>query len=63
MSVLGHFYLQLIEAGKGEAIRIRAILRSLIPLEDLVGVISIPLHLPTLDTGQGTLTAPQAQSN
>lgn len=51
LSVHGHFDLQLIEAGKGEAIRIRAILRSLIPLEDLVGVISIPLHLPALNTG------------
>ncbi|XP_041921605.1 ryanodine receptor 2 isoform X1 [Alosa sapidissima] len=49
--------MHLIEAGKGEAIRIRAILRSLIPLEDLVGVISIPLHLPTLDT-DGTVIEP-----
>ncbi|XP_031434602.1 ryanodine receptor 2 isoform X2 [Clupea harengus] len=49
--------MHLIEAGKGEAIRIRAILRSLIPLEDLVGVISIPLHLPSLDTG-GTVIEP-----
>uniref|UniRef100_A0A8C3VFW9 Ryanodine receptor 2 n=1 Tax=Catharus ustulatus TaxID=91951 RepID=A0A8C3VFW9_CATUS len=31
--------MHLIHAGKGEAIRIRSILRSLIPLEDLVGVI------------------------
>lgn len=42
---------QLIHAGKGEAIRIRAILRSLIPIEDLVGVISIPFLMPTLAKG------------
>ncbi|XP_016323833.1 ryanodine receptor 2 [Sinocyclocheilus anshuiensis] len=40
--------MHLIHAGKGEAIRIRAILRSLIPIEDLVGVISIPFLMPTL---------------
>uniref|UniRef100_A0A668AWW8 Uncharacterized protein n=1 Tax=Myripristis murdjan TaxID=586833 RepID=A0A668AWW8_9TELE len=40
--------MHLIHAGKGEAIRIRAILRSLIPLEDLEGVISIPFPMPTL---------------
>ncbi|KAL2083644.1 hypothetical protein ACEWY4_021417 [Coilia grayii] len=49
--------MHLIEAGKGEALRIRAILRSLIPLEDLVGVISIPLYLPSLDT-DGTVIEP-----
>ncbi|XP_032297803.1 ryanodine receptor 1-like, partial [Coturnix japonica] len=38
--------LQLIQAGKGEALRIRAILRSLVPLDDLVGVISLPLQIP-----------------
>ncbi|XP_023805329.1 ryanodine receptor 2 isoform X2 [Oryzias latipes] len=38
--------MHLIHASKGEAIRIRAILRSLIPLEDLVGVISIPFSMP-----------------
>lgn len=43
--------IQLIHAGKGEAIRIRAILRSLIPLEDLEGVISIPFSMPTLAKG------------
>ena len=37
--------LQLIQTGKGEAIRIRSILRSLVPTEDLVGIISIPLKL------------------
>uniref|UniRef100_A0A671VHP5 Uncharacterized protein n=1 Tax=Sparus aurata TaxID=8175 RepID=A0A671VHP5_SPAAU len=40
--------MHLIHAGKGEAIRIRAILRSLIPIEDLVGVISIPFSMPNL---------------
>ncbi|OWK63131.1 Ryanodine receptor 2 [Lonchura striata] len=40
--------MHLIHAGKGEAIRIRSILRSLIPLEDLVGVISIAFHMPTI---------------
>ncbi|TMS22614.1 Ryanodine receptor 2 [Larimichthys crocea] len=40
--------MHLIHAGKGEAIRIRAILRSLIPIEDLVGVISIAFSMPNL---------------
>ncbi|XP_037400044.1 ryanodine receptor 2 isoform X22 [Pygocentrus nattereri] len=40
--------MHLIHAGKGEAIRIRAILRSLIPIQDLEGVISIPFPMPTL---------------
>ncbi|KAM9837412.1 LOW QUALITY PROTEIN: ryanodine receptor 2 [Aulostomus maculatus] len=40
--------MHLIHAGKGEAIRIRAILRSLVPIEDLVGVISIPFSMPSL---------------
>ncbi|KAM3591914.1 uncharacterized protein V6R79_009433 [Siganus canaliculatus] len=40
--------MHLIHAGKGEAIRIRAILRSLIPIEDLVGVISISFSMPSL---------------
>ncbi|XP_064296121.1 LOW QUALITY PROTEIN: ryanodine receptor 1-like, partial [Phalacrocorax carbo] len=39
--------MHLIQAGKGEALRIRAILRSLVPLEDLVGIISLPLQIPT----------------
>uniref|UniRef100_A0A8B9LMT5 Ryanodine receptor 2b (cardiac) n=1 Tax=Astyanax mexicanus TaxID=7994 RepID=A0A8B9LMT5_ASTMX len=42
--------MHLIEAGKGEAVRIRAILRSLIPVKDLEGVISIPFSLPFVDT-------------
>ncbi|XP_060734913.1 ryanodine receptor 2 isoform X4 [Tachysurus vachellii] len=41
--------MHLIETGKCEAVRIRAILRSLIPLKDLEGVISIPFLLPFLD--------------
>lgn len=43
--------LQLIQAGKGEALRIRAILRSLVPLDDLVGIISLPLQIPTFGKG------------
>lgn len=44
---------QLIQAGKGEALRIRAILRSLVPLDDLVGVISLPLQIPAFGKGVG----------
>ncbi|XP_075412509.1 ryanodine receptor 2 [Tenrec ecaudatus] len=40
--------MHLIHAGKGEAIRIRSILRSLIPLGDLVGVISIAFQMPAI---------------
>lgn len=43
--------LQLINKGKGEALRIRAILRSLVPTEDLVGIISIPLKMPIINKG------------
>ncbi|XP_031429541.1 ryanodine receptor 1b isoform X8 [Clupea harengus] len=39
--------MHLIQAGKGEALRIRAILRSLVPIEDLVGVISLSVQIPT----------------
>lgn len=42
---------QLINAGKGEALRIRAILRSLVPTSDLVGIISIPLKMPMVNKG------------
>ncbi|XP_063077897.1 ryanodine receptor 2 [Engraulis encrasicolus] len=49
--------MHLIHAGKGEAIRIRAILRSLIPIEDLEGVISIPFRMPTL-AKDGTVVEP-----
>ncbi|KAF4787854.1 hypothetical protein TURU_164690 [Turdus rufiventris] len=41
--------MHLIQSGKGEAIRIRSILRSLVPTEDLVGIISIPLKLSTVN--------------
>ncbi|XP_034536962.1 ryanodine receptor 2 [Notolabrus celidotus] len=40
--------MHLIQGGKGEAIRIRAILRSLIPIQDLEGVISIPFEIPSV---------------
>ncbi|XP_077437450.1 ryanodine receptor 2-like [Vanacampus margaritifer] len=40
--------MQLIQRGKGEAIRMRAILRSLIPIQDLEGVISISFQTPSL---------------
>lgn len=43
---------QLIQAGKGEALRIRAILRSLVPIEDLVGVISLPQQIPAFGKGE-----------
>ncbi|NXH47069.1 RYR2 protein, partial [Dicaeum eximium] len=49
--------MHLIHAGKGEAIRIRSILRSLIPLEDLVGVISIAFYMPTI-AKDGTVVEP-----
>ncbi|XP_066527985.1 ryanodine receptor 2 [Hoplias malabaricus] len=49
--------MHLIEAGKGEAVRIREILKSLIPLKDLEGVISIPFSLPFLDT-EGSVMEP-----
>uniref|UniRef100_A0AAR2IQQ6 Ryanodine receptor 2b (cardiac) n=1 Tax=Pygocentrus nattereri TaxID=42514 RepID=A0AAR2IQQ6_PYGNA len=49
--------MHLIDAGKGEAVRIREILRSLIPMKDLEGVISIPFSLPFLDT-EGSIMEP-----
>ncbi|XP_064421057.1 ryanodine receptor 3 isoform X3 [Latimeria chalumnae] len=49
--------MHLIQAGKGEPIRIRAILRSLVPTEDLVGIISVPLKLPTINK-DGTISEP-----
>ncbi|XP_077442696.1 ryanodine receptor 3 [Stigmatopora argus] len=49
--------MHLINTGKGEALRIRAILRSLVPTTDLVGVISIPLTKPTV-TKDGKVTEP-----
>lgn len=41
----------LILQGKNEAIRIRSILRSLVPLEDLIGVINLPFELPRMERG------------
>uniref|UniRef100_A0A8C4H5G0 Ryanodine receptor 3 n=1 Tax=Dicentrarchus labrax TaxID=13489 RepID=A0A8C4H5G0_DICLA len=49
--------MHLINAGKGEALRIRAILRSLVPTVDLVGIISIPLKMPVVNK-DGTVTEP-----
>ncbi|XP_033847359.1 ryanodine receptor 3 [Periophthalmus magnuspinnatus] len=49
--------MHLINAGKGEALRIRAILRSLVPTSDLVGVISIPLSMPVVNK-DGSVTEP-----
>uniref|UniRef100_A0A665TLN2 Ryanodine receptor 3 n=1 Tax=Echeneis naucrates TaxID=173247 RepID=A0A665TLN2_ECHNA len=49
--------MHLINAGKGEALRIRAILRSLVPTTDLLGVISIPLKMP-VHNKDGTVTEP-----
>ncbi|GCB66916.1 hypothetical protein scyTo_0005050, partial [Scyliorhinus torazame] len=49
--------IHLINAGKGEAIRIKSILRSLIPLEDLEGVVSIPFQMPTV-AKDGTVVEP-----
>uniref|UniRef100_A0ABM5FAI2 Ryanodine receptor 3 n=1 Tax=Pogona vitticeps TaxID=103695 RepID=A0ABM5FAI2_9SAUR len=54
--------MHLIQTGKGEAIRIRSILRSLVPTEDLVGIISIPLKLPTVNK-DGTITEPDMSAN
>ncbi|KAM8915507.1 ryanodine receptor 3 isoform 2-T2 [Spinachia spinachia] len=49
--------MHLINKGKGEALRIRAILRSLVPTEDLVGIISIPLKMP-ITNKDGSVTEP-----
>lgn len=43
---------QLIQQGKGDAIRIRAILRSLIPIQDLEGVIGISFQTPSVSKGR-----------
>uniref|UniRef100_A0A8C3ABS1 Ryanodine receptor 2 n=1 Tax=Cyclopterus lumpus TaxID=8103 RepID=A0A8C3ABS1_CYCLU len=43
--------MHLIQRGKGEAIRIRAILRSLVPIQDLEGVISISFQIPSVSQG------------
>ncbi|XP_056873644.1 ryanodine receptor 3 isoform X3 [Takifugu flavidus] len=49
--------MHLINAGKGEALRIRAILRSLVPTVDLVGIISIPPKMPMVNK-DGSVTEP-----
>lgn len=51
-SGLTDFVSQLIEGGKGEALRIRAILRSLVPIHDLEGVISSSFCLPSVTKGK-----------
>uniref|UniRef100_A0A452HQS8 Uncharacterized protein n=1 Tax=Gopherus agassizii TaxID=38772 RepID=A0A452HQS8_9SAUR len=54
--------MHLIQTGKGEAIRIRSILRSLVPTEDLVGIISIPLKLSSVNK-DGTVTEPDMSAS
>ncbi|XP_028858049.1 ryanodine receptor 3 isoform X2 [Denticeps clupeoides] len=54
--------MHLINAGKGEALRIRAILRSLVPTTDLVGIISIPLKMPIVNK-DGTVTEPDMSAS
>ncbi|KAJ7417044.1 hypothetical protein WISP_66534 [Willisornis vidua] len=54
--------MHLIHSGKGEAIRIRSILRSLVPTEDLVGIISIPLKLSTVNK-DGTVNEPDMSAS
>ncbi|XP_046877714.1 ryanodine receptor 3 isoform X6 [Hypomesus transpacificus] len=54
--------MHLINKGKGEALRIRAILRSLVPTSDLVGIISIPLKMPVVNK-DGTVTEPDMSAS
>ncbi|KAM9341381.1 ryanodine receptor 3 [Symphorus nematophorus] len=54
--------MHLINKGKGEALRIRAILRSLVPTEDLVGIISIPLKMPVINK-DGSVTEPDMSAS
>ncbi|KAJ8356248.1 hypothetical protein SKAU_G00190420 [Synaphobranchus kaupii] len=54
--------MHLINTGKGEALRIRAILRSLVPIKDLVGIISIPLEMPVVSK-DGTVTEPDMSAS
>uniref|UniRef100_A0A6Q2WWJ0 Ryanodine receptor 3 n=1 Tax=Esox lucius TaxID=8010 RepID=A0A6Q2WWJ0_ESOLU len=54
--------MHLINKGKGEALRIRAILRSLVPTTDLVGIISIPLKMPTVNK-DGTVKEPDMSAS
>ena len=48
----------LIMQGKAEALRIRSILRSLVPLENLVGIISLPFELPRVEKVTETVIEP-----
>uniref|UniRef100_A0A8K9WMV6 Ryanodine receptor 3 n=1 Tax=Oncorhynchus mykiss TaxID=8022 RepID=A0A8K9WMV6_ONCMY len=54
--------MHLINKGKGEALRIRAILRSLVPTSDLVGIISIPLKMPIVNK-DGSVTEPDMSAS
>ncbi|KAM6965090.1 ryanodine receptor 3 [Aplochiton taeniatus] len=54
--------MHLINKGKGEALRIRAILRSLVPTADLVGAISITLKMPVVNK-DGTVTEPDMSAS
>ncbi|XP_027130695.1 ryanodine receptor 3 [Larimichthys crocea] len=54
--------MHLINKGKGEALRIRAILRSLVPTEDIVGIISIPLKMP-ITNKDGSVTEPDMSAS
>ncbi|XP_030626784.1 ryanodine receptor 3 [Chanos chanos] len=54
--------MHLINKGKGEALRIRAILRSLVPTKDLVGIISIPLKMPVVNK-DGSVTEPDMSAS
>uniref|UniRef100_A0A665VNQ3 Ryanodine receptor 3 n=1 Tax=Echeneis naucrates TaxID=173247 RepID=A0A665VNQ3_ECHNA len=54
--------MHIINKGKGEALRIRAILRSLVPTEDLVGIISIPLKM-AITTKDGSVTEPDMSAS
>ena len=48
--------------GKSESLRIRSILRSLVPLEDLVGVISLQFDLPRVEPITETVIQPMMNS-
>ncbi|XP_051511074.1 ryanodine receptor 3-like isoform X1 [Myxocyprinus asiaticus] len=54
--------MHLINKGKGDALRIRAILRSLVPTKDLVGIISIPLKMPVVNK-DGSVTEPDMNAS
>ncbi|XP_063078860.1 ryanodine receptor 3-like isoform X3 [Engraulis encrasicolus] len=54
--------MHLISKGKGEALRIRAILQSLVPTIDLVGIISIPLKTPVVHK-DGSVTEPDMSAS